>query len=317
VKTYVAQRLGIGVLTLFGMSVVIFVLLRLAPGNIVDILFSTGGYVNPSERLAIERELGLDKPIWAQYVDWLRQMAVGNFGKSYRYDLPAWDIIRPLIPVTLELAALSLVIAVALGVPTGVISAVRQDTRLDYVLRVFSLAGLSMPSFWLGMVIILGLVAWFGWIPPVTYVRPSENFPLHVVQFMLPALAVGYRSSALIMRITRSSLLEVLREDYVRTAWAKGQAGHVVIWRHALKNAILPVVTVIGIEFAFLIGGLVVTETVFNLPGLARFLVQAILWRDYPIVQNLVMVIALVVIVSNLAVDMLYGLLDPRVRYAS
>jgi len=317
VKSYVAQRLGIGVLTLFGMSVVIFVLLRLAPGNIVDILFSTGGYVNPSERLAIERELGLDKPIWAQYVDWLRQMAVGNFGKSYRYDLPAWDIIRPLIPVTLELAALSLVIAVALGVPTGVISAVRQDTRLDYALRVFSLAGLSMPSFWLGMVIILGLVAWFGWIPPVTYVRPSENFPLHVVQFMLPALAVGYRSSALIMRITRSSLLEVLREDYVRTAWAKGQAGHVVIWRHALKNAILPVVTVIGIEFAFLIGGLVVTETVFNLPGLARFLVQAILWRDYPIVQNLVMVIALVVIVSNLAVDMLYGLLDPRVRYAS
>jgi peptide/nickel transport system permease protein len=244
-------------------------------------------------------------------------MAVGNFGKSYRYDLPAWDIIRPLIPVTLELAALSLVIAVALGVPTGVISAVRQDTRLDYVLRVFSLAGLSMPSFWLGMVIILGLVAWFGWIPPVTYVRPSENFPLHVVQFMLPALAVGYRSSALIMRITRSSLLEVLREDYVRTAWAKGQTGRVVIWRHALKNAILPVVTVIGIEFAFLIGGLVVTETVFNLPGLARFLVQAILWRDYPIVQNLVMVIALVVIVSNLAVDMLYGLLDPRVRYAS
>ena len=304
-------------LTLLGMSIVIFVLLRLAPGDIVDILFSTGGYVNPSERQAIERELGLDRPIWVQYLDWLRQMAVGNLGKSYRYDLPAWEIIRPLVPVTLELAALSLVIAVVLGVPTGVISAVRQDTPLDYVLRVFSLAGLSMPSFWLGMVIILGLVAWFGWIPPVTYVRPSENFPLHVVQFLLPALAVGYRSSALIMRITRSSLLEVLREDYVRTAWAKGQAKRIVIWRHALKNAMLPVVTVIGIEFAFLIGGLVVTETVFNLPGLARFLVQAILWRDYPIVQNLVMIIAIVVIVSNLLVDMLYGVLDPRVRYAS
>ena len=316
-KTYIAQRLGIGVLTLFGMSIVIFVLLRLAPGNIVDILFSTGGYVNPSERQAIERELGLDKPIWAQYVDWLRQMAVGNLGKSYRYDLPAWEIIRPLVPVTMELAALSMVIAVALGIPTGVISAVRQDTRLDYALRVFSLAGLSMPSFWLGMVIILGLVAWFGWIPPVTYVRPSENLLLHLVQFLLPALAVGYRSSALIMRITRSSLLEVMREDYVRTAWAKGQSGRVVIWQHALKNAILPVVTVIGIEFAFLIGGLVVTETVFNLPGLARFLVQAILWRDYPIVQNLVMIVAIVVIVSNLLVDMLYGVLDPRVRYAS
>src|SRR5262249_56765405 len=158
------------------------------------------------------------------------------------------DIIKPLIRVTLELAALSMVIAVLLGVPTGVISAVRQDTRLDYVLRIFSLAGLAMPSFWLGMVIILGLVAWFGWIPPVTYVRPSENFPLHVVQFLLPALAVGYRSSALIMRITRSSLLEVMREDYVRTAWAKGQSGRLVVWRHALHNAILPAVTGVGLE---------------------------------------------------------------------
>ena len=314
-KTYIAQRLGIGVLTLFGMSIVIFGMLRLAPGDIVDILFATGGYVNPSERAAIEKELGLDRPVTVQYVEWVRQILTGDLGKSYRYDLPAWEIIRPLIPVTLELAALSLIVSVALGVPLGVISAVRQDTTLDYALRVFSLAGLSMPSFWLGMVIILGLVAWFGWIPPVTYVSPSENLPLHIVQFALPALAVGYRSSALIMRITRSSLLEVMREDYIRTARAKGQSGRVVIWRHALKNAILPVVTVIGIEFAFLIGGLVVTETVFNLPGLARFLVEAILWRDYPIVQNLVMLIAIVVILSNLIVDMLYGFLDPRVRY--
>jgi peptide/nickel transport system permease protein len=172
-----------------------------------------------------------------------------------------------------------------------------------------------MPSFWLGMMIILGLVAWLGWIPPVTYVPPSENLGLHLIQFALPSLAVGYRSSALIMRITRSSLLEVMREDYIRTARAKGQSSRLVIWRHALKNAILPVVTVIGIEFAFLIGGLVVTETVFNLPGVARFLVEAILWRDYPIVQNLVMLIAVVVILSNLLVDMLYGVLDPRVRY--
>jgi peptide/nickel transport system permease protein len=181
---------------------------------------------------------------------------------------------------------------------------------------VFSLAGLSMPSFWLGMVIILALVAWLGWIPPMTYVSPTENLKIHLVQFLLPSLAVGYRSSALIMRITRSAMLEVLREDYVRTARAKGQSGRVVVWRHALKNAILPVITVIGIEFAFLIGGLVVTETVFNLPGVARFLVEAILWRDYPIVQNLVMFTAIVVILSNLVVDLLYGWLDPRVRYA-
>ncbi|MGH7353608.1 MAG: ABC transporter permease, partial [Candidatus Rokuibacteriota bacterium] len=182
---------------------------------------------------------------------------------------------------------------------------------------VLSLAGLSMPAFWLGMVIILAMVTWLGWIPPMTYVSPTQDFRLHVVQFGLPALAVGYRSSALIMRITRSSLLEVLREDYIRTARAKGQTDQVVIWRHALKNAILPVVTVIGIEFAFLIGGLVVTEQVFNLPGVARFLVQALLWRDYPIVQNLVMFIAIVVILTNLLVDMLYGVLDPRVRYGS
>ncbi|OGL20489.1 MAG: peptide ABC transporter permease [Candidatus Rokubacteria bacterium RIFCSPLOWO2_12_FULL_69_21] len=297
------------------MSVVIFVLLRLAPGNMVDILFSTGGYVSESDKQAIMKELGIDRPVWVQYLDWLRDLMTGNLGKSYRYDLPAWEIIKPLLPVTIELAVLSTIIAILLGVPTGVISAIRQDTALDYALRVFSLAGLSMPSFWLGMVIILMVVAWIGWIPPMTYVSPAENFKVHLVQFLLPALAVGYRSSALITRITRSALLEVMREDYIRTAWAKGQSGRIVIWRHALKNAMLPVITVIGIEFAFLIGGLVVTETVFNLPGVARLLVQAVLWRDYPVVQNLVMLIAVVVILSNLFVDMLYGWLDPRVRY--
>ena len=316
-RSYIAQRLGIAVLTLFGMSIVIFVLLRVAPGDIVDVLFSAAGYVDPEEKQAILKELGLDKPIWRQYVDWMAQIFSGDLGKSYRYDVPAWEIIRPLVPVTVELAMLSMAVAVILGVPTGVISAVRQDGPLDYVLRVFSLAGLSMPSFWLGMVIILTLVSWLAWIPPMTYVGPTENFWLHAVQFLLPAMAVGYRSSALIMRITRSSLLEVLREDYIRTAWAKGQHGRAVVWRHALKNAILPVITVIGIEFAFLIGGLVVTETVFNLPGVARFLVEAILWRDYPVVQNIVMFIAIIVILTNLAVDLLYGVLDPRVRYGS
>ncbi|HKC98727.1 MAG TPA: ABC transporter permease [Methylomirabilota bacterium] len=314
-KTYVLQRLVIALLTLLGMSVVIFVLLRLAPGDIVDILFATAGYISPSEKQALMKELGIDRPYVIQYLDWLRQVVTGDLGKSYRYDLPAWEVIRPLVPVTLELAALSMVFAVLIGVPAGVVSAVRQDTTLDYLLRVFSLAGLSMPAFWLGMVIILGLVSWFAWIPPLTYVSPTKDLKLHLIQFLLPALAVGYRSSALIMRITRSSLLEVMREDYIRTAWAKGQTGRIVIWRHALKNALLPVVTVIGIEFAFLIGGLVVTETVFNLPGVARFLVQAILWRDYPVVQNLVMFTAIVVILSNLIVDMLYGVLDPRVRY--
>ncbi|MBM4442488.1 MAG: ABC transporter permease [Candidatus Rokubacteria bacterium] len=316
-RTYIAKRLAIALVTLFGMSVVIFLLLRLAPGNIVDILFATGGYVSETDKQLIMQELGLDKPIVTQYLEWIGNMFTGDLGKSYRYDVPAWDVIKPLIPVTIELAILSTIISILIGVPTGVMSAVKQDTMLDYGLRIFSLAGLSMPSFWLGMVIILVLAAYIGWIPPVTYVPITENFTIHAVQFLLPSLAVGYRSSALITRITRSAMLEVLREDYVRTAWAKGQHERAVIWRHALKNAMLPVVTVIGIEFAFLIGGLVVTETVFNLPGLARFLVQAILWRDYPIVQTLVMFIAIVVVLSNLLVDLLYGVLDPRVRYSS
>jgi peptide/nickel transport system permease protein len=314
-KTYLVQRLAVALVTLFGMSIVIFALLRLAPGDIVDILFSTAGYVDPEARRTIMRELGIDRPLVVQYGDWIWQILHGELGKSYRYDLPTWEIIKPLLPVTLELALLSIVVAVLLGVPTGVVSAVRQDSALDYVLRVMSLAGLSMPSFWLGMVIILTLVAWLRWVPPMTYVPPTQDLALNAVQFLLPALAVGYRSSALIMRITRSSVLEVLREDYIRTAEAKGQRPRAVVWRHAFSNAMLPVVTVIGIEFAFLIGGLIVTETVFNLPGVARFLVEAILWRDYPMVQNLVMFIAIVVILSNLAVDMLYGLLDPRVRY--
>jgi peptide/nickel transport system permease protein len=208
-----------------------------------------------------------------------------------------------------------MLVATVIGVPTGVLSAIRQDRWIDYVMRVFSLAGLSMPSFWLGMVIILLLVSNLGWIPALTYISPFQDLKAHVLQFIFPALAVGYRSSALIMRITRSSLLEVMREDYIRTAYAKGQGERVVVWRHALKNAVLPVVTVLGIEVAFLVGGLVVTETVFNLPGVARFLVEAILWRDYPVVQNLVMFIAVVVVLVNLAVDLLYGWLDPRVRY--
>jgi peptide/nickel transport system permease protein len=204
---------------------------------------------------------------------------------------------------------------VLLGVPCGVISAVRRGRPLDYALRVVSLAGLSMPSFWLAMIVILLLVRSMGWIPSMTYVSPLDDLRANLAQFLLPALAVGYRSSALIMRITRSTMLEVLREDYIRTAWAKGQRGTQVVWRHALKNASLPVVTLIGIEFAFLIGGLIVTETVFNLPGVARYLVDAIQFRDYPIVQNLAMLIAVVVVFANLTVDLLYTWLDPRIKY--
>jgi len=299
------------------MSVLIFVLLRLVPGDIVDIIFASAGFVNPAAKVELARELGVDQPIAVQYIRWLKDVAKGDLGKSYRYDVPAWQIVKPRIPVTLELAVLAILIAVVSGVFTGVVSAARQDSALDYALRLLSLAGLSMPSFWLGMVIILFLVSWTGWIPALVYVSPREDLRAHLLQFIFPALAVGYRGSALIMRITRSSMLEVLREDYIRTARAKGQRERPVVFSHALRNAMLPVITVIGFEFAFMIGGLVVTETVFNVPGVARYLVDAILWRDYPVAQNLVMLIAVAVVLVNLMVDLLYGYLDPRIRYGS
>jgi peptide/nickel transport system permease protein len=314
-RVYIAKRLAIAVVTLLGMSVLIFVLMRLAPGNITDIIFESAGYVDEADRKRLATELGIDRPIPVQYARWLAEFLSGDLGKSYRYDLPAWEVIKPRLPVTLELAVLALGFSILLGVPTGVISAIRRGRPLDYALRVVSLAGLSMPSFWLAMVVILLLVRSLGLIPSMTYVSPFENLGANLFQFLLPALAVGYRSSALIMRITRSAMLEVLREDYIRTAWAKGQRETLVVWRHALKNASLPVITLIGIEFAFLIGGLIVTETVFNLPGVARYLVDAIQVRDYPIVQNLAMLIAVVTVLANLTVDLVYTWLDPRIKY--
>ena len=209
---------------------------------------------------------------------------------------------------------LALFFSVILGVPLGVISAVRQNTALDYVLRVLSLSGLSLPSFWLGLLILMAFVHWFGWIP--IYTNEPRGFLAGARRCSaIPAAAVGFRSSALIMRLTRSSMLEVLRQDYIRTARAKGASDTAVNYDHALRNAVLPVVTIIGIEAAFLVGGLIVTETVFNIPGVARFLVEAIRWRDYPIVQNLVMFIAFVVVTVNFLVDMAYVVLDPRIKY--
>ena len=311
---YIARRFMLMLLTLFGMSVLIFVLLRLMPGNVADILFDASGFIDPAERARIEEELGLDQPVVTQYVQWIGALLRGDLGFSYVSERPAIEEILPRIPVTAQLAAWSLLFSVVLGVPLGVISAVRQNTGLDYALRLVSLSGLSLPSFWLGLLILMAFVQWFGFIP--IYSETPATLWDGFLMFALPAAAVGFRSSALIMRLTRSSMLEVLRQDFIRTARAKGATEQAVNYRHALRNAVLPVVTIIGIEAAFLIGGLIVTETVFNIPGLARFLVEAILWRDYPIVQNLVMLIAVVVVVVNFLVDMLYAVLDPRIRYS-
>jgi peptide/nickel transport system permease protein len=239
---------------------------------------------------------------------------VWDLGFSFVSEMPAVDELGPRIPITAKLAALALGFSVLFGLPLGVICAVKQDTGLDYTLRVISLSGLSLPSFWLALLILMFCVTYFGDIP--IYMDPPENLWDELLLYSIPAAAVGFRSSALIMRLTRSSMLEVMRQDYIRTARSKGASENSINYHHALKNAVLPVTTIIGIEAAFLIGGLIITETVFNIPGVAHFLVEAILMRDYPIVQNLVMLIALVTVLINFAVDLLYAVLDPRIKYA-
>ena len=311
--SYLIRRFLLMVLTLFGVSIVIFGLLRVVPGNIADILFDAAGMVDPKEKAKIIAELGLDKPLVTQYLGWIGGLLHGDLGFSYISEKPTWEEIGLRFPITARLAGLTLIFAVGTGVPLGVISAVRQNTRLDYCLRIVSLTGLSMPSFWLGLLILMAFVRYTGFIP--IYDRAPANFWAWLAMLAVPAAAVGFRSSALIMRLTRSSMLEVLRQDFVRTARSKGLPEGRVTYEHALRNAMLPVLTVIGVETAFLFGGLIVTETVFNIPGVARFLVEAIRWRDYPMVQNLVMFIATIVVMVNLIVDLIYMVVDPRIRY--
>jgi peptide/nickel transport system permease protein len=310
---YIVRRLALMLVTLIGISIIIFVLLRIVPGNIVDILFDAAGYVDPADKASLQRDLGLDQPIYLQYLHWIWGLLHGDLGYSYVSEKPALDEILPRIPITARLAGLALTFSASIGIPLGVLSAVRQGTRLDYVLRIVSLSGLSLPSFWLGLLILMASVSMFDTMP--IFDPNPKTWGAEIAMYCVPAMAVGFRSAALTMRITRSSMLEVLRQDYIRTARAKGASESSVNFRHALKNAILPVITVIGIEAAFLIGGLIVTETVFNIPGVARFLVEALRWRDYPIVQNLVMLIALIVVLANFTVDMLYAVIDPRIRY--
>lgn len=312
--SYLIRRLLLMILTLFGVSVAIFLLLRIVPGNIADILFDSAGLIDPAEKDKIVADLGLNLPLPEQYFQWISGLLRGDLGYSYVSEKPVLEEILPRIPITARLAGLALFFSVVAGVPLGVISAVRQNSGLDYGLRVLSLSGLSMPSFWLGLLILMAFVHYFGSIP--IYDRQPESFGAWVTMLAVPAAAVGFRSSALIMRLTRSSMLEVLRQDFVRTARSKGLSEGNVTYNHALRNAVLPVITTIGIEVAFLFGGLIVTETVFNIPGVARFLVEAIRWRDYPMVQNLVMFIAIVVVTVNLLVDLVYMIVDPRIRYS-
>ncbi len=315
-QRYIIKRFLLMIPTLLGVAVFIFLLMRVIPGDIVELrLTSEGGFVT-EEVLATERaRLGLDKPVWQQFVNWIWGIVRLDFGTSMWTGRPISHEIGIRLELSLEVAILATVVAILIAIPLGTLAALKQDTWVDYAVRVFSIAGLSIPSFWLGILIILFLLIYFQWVPPMIYTPIWVDPWANLSQIVWPAVAVGYRYSAVSTRMMRSSTLEVLREDYVRTARAKGLWEKVVITRHAMKNALLPVITVIGLEFAFLIGGLVVTEQVFNLNGLGKLFVQSIAQRDYTMTQTLVLLVAVTFVLVNFVIDILYGWLDPRIHY--
>ena len=319
-STYILRRLVLFVPTLVGASILIFVLMRLVPGDIAEILvYQTGSESSAVQKKQIQqirRELGLERPIVTQYVDWIAAAVRGDFGQSYVQRRPVMDILRERFPRSMELALLTLVLAIAWAIPLGVISAVRQNGPLDYLARLVSLSGLSLPLFFTGALILYGLVRVFHWLPPLEFVSFTEDPLENLKQLIWPALAQAYYISAPITRLTRSQMLEVIRQDYVRTARAKGLAERAVIYRHALRNSLLPVVTFIGWWGGRLLGGLVIMEIIFVVPGMGSALIQAVSQRDYPTVQTMVFVMALVFLGLNLAIDLLYAWLDPRIRYA-
>lgn len=313
---YVITRFLLIFPTLLTVAVLIFVLVRVVPGDIVELRLVLGGsYVTPHV-LATERaRLGLDKPMWNQFLDWMGGMVRLDLGRSMWSGEPVAREIALRLQLSLQLAVMATLIATALAIPLGTLAAVHRGRWIDQAVQVFSVAGLAVPSFWLGILIILFLLTTFQYLPPLTFTPLWTDPKANLAQLIWPALAVGYRYSAVATRMTRSALLEVLREDYIRTARAKGLAGNTVLRDHALRNAIMPVITVIGLEFAFLIGGLVVTEQVFNLNGIGKLIVDAIAQRDYTLIQGLLLLVAVGYMLVNFVVDLLYAWIDPRVSY--
>jgi peptide/nickel transport system permease protein len=311
---YIINRLLLMLPTLFGVAVLVFFLLRLAPGDPVQMMLE-GANVSQQVVEAERARLGLNQPIYVQFAKWFGALLKGDFGVSIWTGRPVLYEIGIRLQLSLQVAVMATLLAILIAVPLGTLSAIYKDTWIDHLVRVISIGGLAVPSFWLGMIIILFLLTYFSWIPPLTFTPFFEDPLKNLSQLIWPALAVGYRYSAVAMRMMRSSVLEVLQEDYVRTARAKGVHERLVVARHAMRNALLPVVTVVGLEFAFLIGGLVVTEQVFNLNGIGKLFVQAVARGDYTMIQGLVLLVAVFFVVINFVIDMLYAFLDPRIRY--
>lgn len=313
-RQYILRRLVFGLMVLWGVSVIVFLLMRLLPGDAVIVLL--GEELTTREQIeAVRTKLGLDKPIHTQYFVWVKDILRGNLGRSLQTDEPVLGRIMERLPVSLEIALLAMATAIMIAIPVGVISAIRQDTTLDYSLRLVSITGLSTPSFWLGTILLVLPSIFFQWVPPLGFVNFFEDPLGNLQQVVFPVMVLGFTLSAGVMRLTRSALLEVLRQDYIRTAWSKGLREFSVISRHALKNALIPVVTLWGVQIGRLLGGTVILETIFSLPGIGRLTLEAITNRDYTQVQANVLFFALIFFTSNLIVDITYGWLDPRIKY--
>jgi peptide/nickel transport system permease protein len=321
--TYIVKRVLLMIPTLIGAAVLVFLLMRAIPGDVCVLRQATGGgSIDPTVLENCRAEIGTDQPMVVQFLAFIKGLVTLDFGNSMWTGRPIIEEVGLRFQLSLQVAIMATLTAILLAIPLGTVSAVKQNTWIDYIVRAFSIAGVAMPSFWLGILIILGILitskAWFGtpWMPPITYV-PIWVDPLTNLSMLIwPALATGYRYSAVATRMTRSAMLEVLREDYVRTARAKGLFQQLIVRRHALRNALLPVITIIGIEFAFLMGGLVVTEQVFNLNGLGKLFVESVSNQDYNMTQALVMLVVGIFAVTNLVVDIVYAWLDPRIRYS-
>lgn len=312
---YLIRRLVLLIPTLLGMSFLIFAMVRLLPGDIVDALVGMDPTITEAQKFQLRATFGLNDAWPVQYVKWLGGMVQGDFGYSFRSREPIADQLLRALPITLELALLSIVISVVVAVPLGVLSAMRQNTKVDLGARLAGLIGLSVPSFWLATLFLLFTSLVFRWVPPVIWISPLTNLPGNLLQMLLPALALSVQLMAVEMRMVRASLLEVLRQDYIRTARAKGLGEQLVLVRHALKNAFIPVITIIGIQLGALMGGSIIIEQIFGLPGVGWTMIQAIFNRDYPVVQVTTLLMALIFVMINLVVDFTYSFLDPRIKY--
>lgn len=312
---YIVRRLVLAVITILGVTFLVFAAVRWLPGNRLDVLLSTGTNSGPGARAKLEHELGFDRPFLVQYGHWLGDVATGHLGKSLVNGQSLAFYIKEGLPVSVELGLLSLLFGVVFGVSIGIISAVRQDTWIDYVLRSFAIFLLAIPGFLIAVIVIVLASRFWNWNPPITYI-PLKRDPIHNLgQFLLPAVILGFSSGAALMRFTRTAMLDILRQDYIRTARSKGLGDRSVVLNHALRNSLIPIVSIVGLFLAYIVGGTVIFESIFQLPGVGRFLFEEVNTRDYPGVQDIALIFAVVVVLTNLATDIVYTWVDPRVRF--